>query len=183
MSDIETAREALTPYRERTVANPINVPANEELIRAATQLERKIALSRPTEGILNPGLAKTFNTTPEYWVGGGELVAQDTSKPLTCVLFAHLCVYALKSAPKFTVAIEVVELRQGVDNHYILVAGRTSGDINGDLSGWNENAFVIDLWGARQGLGDLVSQPPAIIVTSMAAYPRKVAATIPPWGV
>lgn len=183
MSDVETAREMLKPYVERKVANPVNVPASGELIQAATQLERMIALSRPAEGTLNPAIAKTFKTTPEYWVNGGERVARDASKPLTCVLFAHLCVYALKSAPRFTVPIEIVELKKGADNHYILVAGRTTGDINGDLSGWNEDAFVIDLWGFCQGLGDLVSQPPAIIVTSMAEYPRKLVATIPPWGV
>ena len=184
MSDVKVAREILSSYLTVAVANPVGKEHTEGDLRDATQLERKIALNRPSDSAIPLSVAKSWNTTPEYWVAGGEIVAANLTKPLTCVLFAHLCVYALKTkAPKFGVPIEIVQLKKGADNHYVLVAGRTSGAIGGELSGWNESAFVIDLWGACQSLGELVSQPPAIIVSDMKDYGRTTMATIPAWGV
>ncbi|MGN9784006.1 hypothetical protein ACTMTF_21400 [Nonomuraea sp. ZG12] len=189
MSDVRVAREVLSAYAKSKVANPVNQSADQQKLHLAGQLERKIALVRPSDGVSRtPGEMKTWTTTPEYWFAGGEIVAgaleQDADRPLTCILFAHLCVYALKStAPTFTVPIEVVELKKGHDNHYVLVAGRTTGDIKGKLADWNADAFVIDLWGHCQDLGDMVTQPPAIIVSDMKDYARKTVATIPAWGI
>ncbi|TMR97530.1 hypothetical protein [Nonomuraea basaltis] len=184
MSDVQVARDVLSSYAKLQVANPINQTADQANLKAAGQIEKKIALSHPSDDNVSLAEANRWKSTPEYWVAGGEIVAQDLTRPLTCILFAHLCVYALKStAPKFTVPIEVVEMKKLHDNHYILVAGRKTGTINGKLSDWNQEAFVIDLWGFCQGLGNLVAQPPAIIVSQMADYPRKTVVTIPAWGV
>jgi hypothetical protein len=190
MSDAGIAREVLVSHAKLKVANPIGESANQEKLKAAGEIEKKIALVRPSDGAsLSPSVAKQWTTTSEYWFVGGKVVAdaleKDVNRPLTCILFAHLCVYALKSsAPKFTVPIEIVEIKKGgFDNHYILVAGRTAGDINGKLSEWNQDAFIIDLWGYCQGLGDMVAQPPAIIVSDMKDYQRRTVVTIPAWGV
>ncbi|MEV4072819.1 hypothetical protein [Nonomuraea fuscirosea] len=49
-----------------------------------------------------------WKESPEYRVTGGEIVAQNLNRPLTCILFTHLCVYALKkAAPTVTVAAHV----------------------------------------------------------------------------
>ncbi|MEV4525648.1 hypothetical protein [Streptosporangium sp. NPDC049304] len=192
MSDAEIARKVLSVYADSKVANPIDETADQEKLRAAGEIEKKIALVRPSDGAsLLPSKIKEWKTTPDYWIAGGEIVAtalkKDSTRPLTCILFAHLCVYALKTtAPRFTVPIEVVEMKGGTggfDNHYVLVAGRTSGTINGKLSEWNKDAFVIDLWGHCQGLGDVAAQPPAIIVSGMNDYTRTTIATVPAWGV
>ncbi|MDF5758217.1 hypothetical protein [Spongiactinospora sp. TRM90649] len=186
---VEVTRKVLSIYADTKVANPVSETPNMEKIKAAGELERRIALVRPSDtDNLTVSALKTWPSTPEYWIAGGEIVAaalkKDATRPLTCVLFAHLCVYALKAnAAKFAVPIEVVELKKGgFDNHYILVAGRNSGELGGKLSEWNEDAFVIDLWGACQELGDVVSQPPAIIVKDMKDYSRRLASTIPAWG-
>lgn len=187
MSDVKVAREVLSAYAKSKVANPIVGAPDQEKLQSAGQLEKKVAFVSPSDDNVSPATAKTWKTTPGYWFAGGEIVAKalqgDSDRPLTCILFAHLSVYALKSkAPKFTVPIEVVEIKDKKhDNHYILVAGRSAGEIDGKLSEWNDDAFIMDLWGSCQGLGDVVSQPPAIIVSSMADYPRKTIATIPAW--
>ncbi|MEV4808157.1 hypothetical protein AB0K18_49935 [Nonomuraea sp. NPDC049421] len=186
MSDAEVARKVLGSYQGLLVANPIRQPADPVKLKAAGEIERKIALHQPSDDHnLTPAEARTWKQSPDYWVAGGEIVSQNLDRPLTCILFAHLCIYALKKdAPKFTVPIEIVELKKGgYDNHYILVAGRTKGDINGKLSEWDQEAFIIDLWGYSQGLGTLVSQPPAIIVEGMDDYSRKTVVTIPAWGI
>jgi hypothetical protein len=189
MSDVKVARDVLSSYAKSKVANPVIGTADPQKLQSAGQLERTIALVRPSDGASRtPAEMKTWTVTPEYWFAGGELVAnaleKDADRPLTCILFAYLSVYALKStAPKFTVPIEVVEIKKLHDNHYVLVAGRTTGEIGGKLSEWNQDAFVIDLWGHCQGLGDMVAQPPAIIVNDMKDYPRKTVVTIPAWGV
>lgn len=190
MSDVEVARTVLSAYAKSKVANPINETADQQKLQSAGQLERTIAFIGPSDDNVSPATAKTWKTTPEYWYAGGRAVAEalvkDADRPLTCILFAHLSVYALKStAPKFTVPIEVVEIKNKKhDNHYILVAGRTTGEIDGPLDKWNADAFVMDLWGYCQELGPIVAhQPPKIIVEDMKDYPRKAIVTIPAWGV
>ncbi|MEU8357444.1 hypothetical protein AB0C27_15650 [Nonomuraea sp. NPDC048882] len=186
MSDAEVAREVLGTYKALQVANPIGKPPDPEKVEAARKLETKIAFRQPSDDhTLVPAVAMKWKESPEYWVTGGEIVAQNLNRPLTCILFAHLCVYALKKgAPTFTVPIEVVELKKGgFDNHYILVAGRTTGALGDKLSEWNQDAFIIDLWGHNQNRGKLVAQPPAIIVSDMEDASRKTVATIPAWGV
>jgi hypothetical protein len=190
MSDIDTARTLLQPYIDKPprVGNPVNRPSNEWQetgIERSRRLEARISLDVPTEMGLT-GLAATRTAGQgEYWVRGGEIVAANLDSPLTCALFAHLVVYALRQAPTFGSRIEVVEIRRGkADNHYVVVVGRSGGDVNGDLARWGDGAFVIDLWGAAQGLGPAISSPPAIIVAGMAdppTYPRRVVATIEPW--
>jgi hypothetical protein len=186
MDNFATARHLLEPYVNHQpplqVANPIAGNWDEAAIKSARQLETKISINSPSEDNLSLSLAKAWKTSPEFWVAGGDIVQKNTGRPLTCILFAYLCVYALKQAPKFTAQIEIVEIKSKVDNHYVLVIGRRTGTIDGKLSDWNDDSFIIDLWGSRQGLGNVISRPPAIIVADMKDYPRKTVVTIPPWS-
>lgn len=186
MDNFNTAQHLLAPYVNHQpllqVANPVTGNWNEVAIKAARQLEAKISINSPSDSNFTSTQAKAWRLSPDFWVAGGDIVRQSLDRPLTCVLFAYLCVYALKQAPKFTAQIEVVEIKSTVDNHYVLVVGRRTGTIEGKLSDWNEDCFVIDLWGSLQGLGNVIARPPAIIVTDMKDYPRKTIVTIPPWG-
>jgi hypothetical protein len=187
MSDIAVARHRLDPYvnhqPQLKIANPMDQEWDQAGIIAARGLETKISINQPVDDKIHVGSAtKNWTNTPDFYVAAGDIVRQNIGRPLTCILFAYLCVWALKQAPKFTSAIEVVEIKRKADNHYVLVVGRRSGDIDGKLSDWNQDAFVIDLWGSLQGRGNVISQPPAIIVSDMADYTRRIAMTIPPWG-